>query len=390
MEIQMKLLNFQKILAVVLLACFSFLSSAEVMPPFKDSPITNNGQPWKVGFYEGGAYSDYQKVLVATVEGLMKLGWIESEQIPPQKGEQTKDLWNWLSSSIKSDYVVFVKDAHYSADWNDKARLKQKKEVIERLAQKQDLDLMIAMGTWAGQDLANNEHETATLVLSSSDPIGAGIVKSAQRSGYKHIHATVDPKRYERQIRVFHSITGFKRLGVAYENSENGRSYAAIDTIKSLSEEIGFKVVPCHTKSDISDTHLAEYTVISCFQKLTKTADAIYLTEQGGVTSSSIPILVRTANKNNIPTFSQSGAEEVKYGVLASLSQSNFKYFGEFHAITAANIFNGAEPYEVSQLFEEPPKMAVNLKTAKIIGFNPPILLLGASDEIFNEIAQPK
>ncbi len=389
-ELPMKIQKFIKVFVVLLFACMSSYVAAETQQHFKSSPTTNDGQHWRVGYYEGGPYSDYQKVLTATIKGLMAKGWIKNDQIPSLKGEQTVGLWQWLNTTMQSDYIEFVKDAHYSADWDDTARVNQKQQVIKRLKESNDIDLMIAMGTWAGQDLANNEHKTDTLVLSSSDPISSGIVKSLEDSGYKHIHATVDPDRYERQLRVFHDITGFRKLGVAFENSKNGRSYAAINVINSLSKELGFSVLPCHTKSDISDTRIAEQSVITCFQQLSQKVDAIYVTEQGGITEKSIPVLVRTANKHKIPTFSQSGAEEVKYGVLASLSQSNFKYFGKFHAETAAKIFNGAQPFELSQLFEEPPRMAVNLKTAEIIGFNPPILLLGASDEIYREIEQPK
>ena len=52
-------------------------------------------------------------------------------------------------------------------------------------------------------------------------------------------------------------------------------------------------------------------------------------------------------------------------------------------------MFNGAFPNQLHQLFEEPPKIAINLKTAELIGFNPPVVLLGAADEIFQSIAQP-
>lgn len=249
---------------------------------------------------------------------------------------------------------------------------------------------MIAMGTWAGQGLANDKHSTATVVLSSSDPLSSGIITSAEDSGFMHLHATVDPNRYERQLRVFHDITQFQKLGVAYENSHSGRSYAAMDVVESLSKELAFDVVRCFTQSDIGDTAKAEKSVIDCFKTLGQSADAIYVTEQGGVTQHSLPILVNIANQHNIPTFSQSGATEVRYGVLASLSQSGYKYFGDFHAQTMAKIFNGASPNELSQIFKEPPRMAINLKTAEKIGFNPPLLLLGASDEIYNEIAVPK
>ena len=45
------------------------------------------------------------------------------------------------------------------------------------------------------------------------------------------------------------------------------------------------------------------------------------------------------------------------------------------------------EPLE--QLFEEPPKIAINLKTAELIGFDPPVDILLAADEIFQDIETP-
>lgn len=356
---------------------------------FSTTPVTNNGKKWRIGYYEGGEYIDYQKVLQETAKGLMRLGWIETTQIPVQSGEKTDALWHWLGEVVKSDYIEFVSDAHYSANWDDKLRKSVVDQIIERVNGKQDIDLMIAMGTWAGKDLANNRHQTPTMVLSASDPLSAGIIKSVEDSGFEHIHATADPSRFERQVQVFHEIVKFRRLGIAYEDTVNGRSYAAIDAINKLTKTRNFEVVRCFTKSDISDTTEAEQSVIECFDKLAEKADAIYVTQQGGINSHSIPQLVKLAQEKSIPTFSQSGSEEVKYGFLASLSQAGFRYVGEFHAETFAKIFNGAKPNQLDQHFQEPPKIAINLKTAEIIGFDPPVVLLGAADEVFTEIATP-
>lgn len=356
---------------------------------FSAEATTNAGKKWRIAYYEGGEYLTYQMILRATVRGLMKLGWIETAAIPPQEGEQTKQLWSWLATNLRSDFVEFVPDAHYSADWDESRRQTLANQLIDRLNTKKDIDLVIAMGTWAGKGLANNRHSTPTMVLSTSDPLSAGIINSVEDSGFDHVHATVDPRRHERQLRVFHEIIGFKKLGVAYENSVNGRSYAAMDVIERLSNERGFEVVSCHTQSDISDTIVAEQSVVHCFQELAKKSDAIYVTEQGGVTRRVIPKLVEIANQHHIPTFSQAGSEEVGYGFLASLSQAGFRYVGEFHAETFAKVFNGARPNQLDQLFEEPPKIALNLRTAELIGFDPPVVLLGAADEIFDEIAVP-
>jgi len=352
-------------------------------------PTKNNGHKWRIGYYEGGEYIDYQKIFTETVHGLMRLGWIEVAEIPEQQGEQTANLWKWLSVNAKSDYLEFVTDAHYSANWDDDTRAQTVAKLTKRLNGKNDIDLLIAMGTWAGKDFASNKHSTPTMVLSASDPLSAGIIKSVEDSGYEHVHASVDPYRYERQLRVFHEIIGFKKLGVAYEDSVNGRSYAAIEFVEKVAKDRGFEIVRCNTVSDIADTSVAERSVVDCFHKLADQVDAIYVTVQGGVNMRSIPALAEFTWERGIPTFSQSGSEEVRLGFLVSISQAGFKYVGEFHAETFAKVFNGAHPNQLDQLFEEPPKIAINLKTAELIGFNPPVVLLGAADEIFQSIAQP-
>ena len=96
--------------------------------------------------------------------------------------------------------------------------------------------------------------------------------------------------------------------------------------------------------------------------------------------------MVDIANEHHVPTFSQSGPREVRLGIMVSLSRANYRYVGEFHADTIARVFNGAKPNQLEQVFEEPPKVAINLRTAEIVGFDPPVVLLGAADEIFQEI----
>jgi ABC-type uncharacterized transport system substrate-binding protein len=381
-----------RIVLVVFLLCFviNMTVSAADKGNFSTTPTTKYGKKWRIGYYEGGEYIDYQVILIATIKELMQLGWMEQTEIPPQKGEQTQNLWNWLSANIKSKYIEFSKDAHYSANWDDKLRPKVVEKIIKRLNEQKDLDLMIAMGTWAGQDLANSKHQTSTLAFSVSDAVGAGIIKSADDSGFDHFHVQIDPYRYERQLRTFHDVAGFKKLGVAYEDTVSGRSIAALDKIEQVAKERNFEIVRCYTKDDVPDKKIAEETVKKCFESIAKQgANAIYATVQNGISANSIPQLVKVANSNGIPAFSQSGSHEVKWGFLMSLSQASYKYIGEFYAKTIAKVFNGAKPRDIDQVFEEPPKIAINLKTAEIIGYNPPVDVMLAADEIFQEIETP-
>ena len=384
--------TFKKILLVVFV--LGFMLNMAVLAAdkgnFSMTPATNNGKKWRVGYYEGGEYIDYQVIFIATIKGLMQLGWIEQADIPPQKGEQTTELWQWLSTGAKSKYIEFVKNAHYNANWDDTLRPKVAEKVIKRLNEQKDIDLMVAMGTWAGQDLANDKHHTPTLAFSVSNAVDAGIVKSAEDSGLDHFHAQVDPYRYERQLRTFHDVVGFKKLGVAYEDTVSGRSIASVDKIEQVAKERDFEIIRCYTKDDVPDKKIAEETVKKCFNTIAEQgADAIYATVQNGISSSSIPQLVEIANSHSLPAFSQSGSHEVKWGFLMSLSQASYKYIGEFYAKTIAKVLNGAKPRDIDQIFEEPPKIAINLKTAEVIGYNPPVDVMLAADEIFQEIEAP-
>lgn len=386
----------QKVIALVLLGLLvsHTMAMAADKGNFQVSPTTHEGKKWRIGFYEAGEYIEYQKTLVATIRGLMELGWIEAVDIPMQNGEQTKELWNWLALEMKSEFLEFVADAHYSADWDDALREKISSEIVERLNSSKDIDLMLAMGTWAGQDLANDKHQTPTVALAVSDAVYSGVVESIEDSGFDHIHARVDPFRYQRQVQIFYDIIGFQKLGVIYENTSDGRSYAAISDVEKVAQEFGFDIVHCHTKGENESTNLTAEEEVervkACFHQLGKEAQALYVTLHTGINSASLPELVQIANSYNIPTFSQAGSDEVKAGLLLSIALADFKYVGLFHAETIAKIFNGAKPRQVDMLFEDPPKIAINLKTAEIIGYDPPVDVLGASDEIYEEIAAPK
>ncbi|MGD9192785.1 MAG: ABC transporter substrate binding protein [Desulfobacterales bacterium] len=383
--------DLKKVFVLVFMMIFllQFSVIAADKKKFETNPQTNNGKKWRIGYYEGGPYIDYQLIFAETVRALMQMGWIEEEKLPPLEGEETGGLWKWLATSAKSNYLEFVNDAHYNAKWEDNLREQTVKEIIHRLTTEKDIDLMIAMGTWAGKDLANNKHQTNTMVVSASDAVGAGIINSVHDSGYDHVHAYVDPYRYQRQVKVFHDMIGFQKLGVAYEDSVDGRSYAAIDMVEKVAKARNFKIERCYAVSDIADVDKREREYVDCFRKLAQKVDAIYVTVHGGVSARSIPELVDVANSHRIPTFSQSGSEEVKWGILACLSQAGFKYVGQFHAETFAKVFNGAMPRDLDQIFEEPKKIAINLKTAVAIGYDPTVEVLGAADEIYEEIESP-
>lgn len=358
---------------------------------FSTTPTTNHGKRWRIGYLQGGDYGSYQRSLVAMVEGLVRLGWMEDTPLPLLPNDKdTSVLWKWLATGAKSDYLEFVADGWYESGWDKKRRKQVKEQVLRRLNNQQDIDLMLALGTWAGQDLANNDHHVPTLVASTTDPLAAGIISSVEDSGYDHIHAKVDPERHKRQVRLFKDIFDFDTLGIVYEKSDEGRGFGAIASVEAVAEELGFKLHSCNAKfNDVSQKE-AEANVVRCYAKLAEQVDAVYITRHPGVNLANLPRILAPQIVAKKPTFAQGLSDEVEHGVLLSISLADFSYIGDFYAQTLSKIFNGAKPRQLVQRFQNPPKIAINLKTAQQIGYDPSVDILGAADEIYTEVAVAK
>jgi len=380
-------INFILSKMVIILLVFSFGLYAK---DFSTTPTTNGGKKWRVAFCQGGNFVSYVDTFKDTVKGLQKLGWIEPMDIPSFKDpSDTKSLWNWLSKNAKSEYIEFVENAYYSSDWDKEKRKKIQSEIIDRVNKKKDIDMIIAVGTWAGSDLANDLHTTPTMNMSVSNPLDAKIIKSATDSGRDHIHSKIDPDRYKRHVRIFYDIFKFKKLGIIYEDSEEGRVYSAMKDIEFVAKELGFEIIECHTKASKDKKEVLD-SALKCYEKLATEVDAIYKTVHTQLDFDSIKPLLEITYKNKIPTFSQYGPQEVKYGVLMSISALNFHLQGYFHANAIAKVFNGAKPRELNMILEDPPNIAINMEVAKKIGYKPSIDVLNVADTIIAKIEEVK
>lgn len=354
---------------------------------FLTKPTTHQGKKWRIAYIEGGAFKDYRESLVSTVEGLMDLEWIEKKPIPKDSTTDTSKLWKWLATEIKSNYIEFVSDAYWAANYNKEKRTQNKATMLTRLNEQKDIDLIIAMGTAAGLDVANNEHYTPTVIGSVADPVVSKIIKSANDSGFDHIMARVDPDRYERQINVFYEIIGFKRLGVVYEDSAEGRAIAALESVNKIAKQKNFTVVTCHAPFASPELQKGAKDLVPCYEELSKKVDALYITNKSSLTTSNIQSLLKILEPHKIATFAQMGSDMVKRGVLLSIAAPpRFRAVGMFYAQSIAKIFNGASPRKLPQEFQGSPRIAINLAAAKKIGFDPAVDILGAADEIYEEI----
>lgn len=168
----------------------------------------------------------------------------------------------------------FVADGYYTGGWDDTLFEKQRAELISRLNTAKDIDLVIACGTLAGQAMATDDHRTPTVILTSTDAVMAGIIPSPEDSGRDYIFAMIELNRYYREVALFHNIFAFKRLGIAYEDTEQGRPSAALPQIRRAAKELGVELVECTAPFNFVDSAPATANLIACHERLVNAGKA--------------------------------------------------------------------------------------------------------------------
>ena len=370
--------------AVTVTAAFLTRDKPE-KPPYP--PVTRNGERWRIAYYEGGEYIDYASNLRAIATALEAMDWIEPINIPDFDNEEdTSKIWQYLARNVTSEYISFAADAFYSAGWDEAARDSISGSIINRLNTAADIDLLIAMGTWAGQDMVNDLHSTATLALSSSDPVAAGIIDTYRSSGYEHVLVEVDPERYRRQIRLFHEIVGFERLGVVSEDSNDGRIYSNLADLEYVAKEKNFTIVECHTDDYPNDEERSHQGVVGCYSALAPQIDALWIGAHNGEDPQHMPESLDAMFENNIPTYASVGPSAVKRGVLLSIQYTDSDAAGLWYVGVMARIFHGETPGSINQVFEMPGQISINLETARRINFQIPEGVLAIADEVYTSI----
>jgi ABC-type uncharacterized transport system substrate-binding protein len=367
--------------------------SPRIAPGAYGSNETPPTKPFRVAYVEAGPYSDYTMNLIGLAQGLADLGLIQNGWPPESTSNgnpvNAQRVWLWLSQNAGGDRLIFGSQDFYSADWNYNRLPQIKKRVLTRAAAG-EIDLILAFGTAAGRLLATDDHKTPTLSITATDPVAAGVAKTAEKSGFDHVHVQVQTGRIERQLAIFHNVFGFKTLGIPYDPAGDDGGTMGVPTIRRVAERLGFKLNLCPAKLEIDDATVAFENLVGCLKGLSQNSEAVYLTVSNGMSEPRMPEILAPMMAQRRPTFSQRGPAETRLGVLMSLAEDDFLSSGQFEAEVIREILAGRSPGDVNQNYVAPLTMALNLKTAMAIGWDPPFKVLAAVDELYVGGSQPE
>lgn len=345
----------------------------------------DDGGKFRIGYIESSEFVNYPISFYYILKGLEENGLIRSlEGIPFTEGQKvTKTMWDYLSANDVSDVLEFIPDFHYNLEYMDDA---QRASVMAKLAV-EDIDLVIVLGTVAGSMVAKAEHDVSAMVFSVTDAVSAGIAANYDNSGKDNIWAHTDPERFERQLRVFHDLFKYKKLGYVMENSDSAKAYTPVKEIQKLSAELGFdsvvKYVDMPKNADDYDRYKNDLS--KAYRDISDEVDAFYITV-AAINADWLQELLTPFYEKKIPVFSQMGGNEVAKGALMSINVSSFKEIGQFGAVRISEILNGQKPGSLNQKYVSTPQIDINLEVAEIINYPVSFDLLLVSDKIYLKI----
>lgn len=232
--------------------------------------------------------------------------------------------------------------------------------------------ILAAGGTAPGIAVKAATNTIPTVFVSAADPVKAGIVASLGRpggniTGISMIGATLEPKRLEILGGV---VPKTKALGALvnpnypdYELQVSSFTKAA----EALQRRIEIVRVTQRAEIDTAVEELAERS-------------GGFALAQDPLFGSEIPRIVQTANRNRLPGIYWN-REFVDIGGLMSYGPDFADSYRQA-GVYLGKILKGAKPADLPVLQPEKFELAINLKTANLIGLTFPPSILARADEV--------
>lgn len=348
--------------------------------------VSEEHKVWRIGYIESGSVPLFNNALKGFVQQLIKDDYLSPLAPNIFKETNNKKIWGALSDA-SSNRVKFVKKAFLENDWRAVGDALSRKRMCKCIKENK-LDVVLVMGTLAAQKCISYNTDTVFIIVGASNVYMSGITASKTYSGFDNVFATIDSCKYKQQIKTFHSIIGFDKLGVVYKDTVRNRTYAGIDDIEEMSKTLDFEIATCFSNPEERNMKESVNNLEGCYKHLAKSIDAMYITVHGALLDHNnaykmaLPFL-----KNKIPTFVQEDAKLVEHGFLMSIvAKEPGKDEGTFTAKRFEEILNGATPGKLDMRFHEKTSLFINKRVAEIIGVKIPDSILMVADKVYERI----
>jgi putative tryptophan/tyrosine transport system substrate-binding protein len=238
-------------------------------------------------------------------------------------------------------------------------------------------DLILAIATPSAQACAQALKKApssmkATLLFSAvTDPVSAGLVKSAMRPG-GNITGVSDMTPIDKHMgMILEILPNLKRLGVIY-NSGEANSKILVKLMKQEARKRGFRVVEA-TATKSSEVYQAAKSLVG-------RAEAAYIPTDNTVVSA-FESAVKVGVQFKLPIFA-ADVDSVPRGAAAAMGFDYYKH-GYQTGLMAEKILKGQSPATTAVETQKELQLHINLTYAKKMGLKIPQSIVNKADKVY-------
>lgn len=342
-----------------------------------------DGSKFRIAYVDIDPYNVTFRQLYYAIENLKADGWLDYDTLPfdPEVDGDTQALINWLVDNDRSPYLEFVKDANYYTYMDPAIEEEVKASLIRHCTVDQDIDLILTMGTSPSALVKSLNLDVPLLMYGVADPIGSGLINSAEDSGGDYLWAHVDPSAYSRQMQYYYDTFEFTNIGTIYGDE----IIASMPEYREVAAQNGFALTEYKIERSYADES-AYYAAIeeACYKMVSQDkVDAFILTTNVFVDETIARETLDIFFEHGIPVFAQVGSNFVAEGAcLMIVDTRDAVECGPFISNIIGSVLNGALPGDLEQEYISSPYLTFNLDVADRIGFKPPYEMLIACEKI--------
>jgi ABC-type uncharacterized transport system substrate-binding protein len=347
-----------------------------------------DGSKYRLSLIDYDEYLPSSRQFYYILTGLEERGWIEAGSLPFTAAEidaqemAVDQMYEKLLSADLGPYLEFAEGAfHYLAYEKEE---KVSDDLVSRAGK--DVDLIITSGTSAGVFVKELGLSVPMIDYSATDPVSSGIIESAtEGSGNPYVWAQVEPSLPLRQLKYYHSISPFKKLGIIVYGDE---TISGVPDIKLSASQIGFELVKYNIDECDRETPEqleAYYALVESriHDMVNEGIDAFFLTVDLINDLNRLTPLLSAFYEKKIPVYLMDDPEALHRGAMMLISANDMENVGRFIADIIEQVFDGAEAGSLPCIYTSAPSIYVNYDVARMINYPLTFEFLAVCDEIY-------
>jgi hypothetical protein len=200
----------------------------------------------------------------------------------------------------------------------------------------------------------------------------AGQTQTSKKLSFAEIFSTPvhSDDHKVRLLELAQAMFQFKRIGLIYEDTENGRLAAGYSIVKQMTEQSGVKLVGCDIPFSALSKNEIERELIACYGKLSLNADAFFISNHAGINQTLVGRLNSSMTFFKVPAIFI-GEQIDLTGVDIVLNQrTDVDPQGRGNMEVYRDLVHNVKVHELASHLVGMPEISINLSSLQYQGFS--------------------